>query len=347
MALFSDQEEVTFYPTYGYQQDDNWVIPIRLWVHERRRVIEHAISNIAHIVAGSMGVRDAFELDNFRSRATDFVADSESREAVTFSFDGDTEGRHYCVQDSDGTSPITDWNGLAAGTIKIPVTTAKVLSERQGSQDGWLTYRATSKDHHGVGRVRLLTPTGLSVISDIDDTVKITEIPAGAMTVIKNTFFRPFKAVPNMAAKYQDWQGAAFHYVSGGPWQLYRPLSAFLFSASVGFPEGTFHMKNITKNLLSTHTWEDLKELVTNENLTFDLKVLYISEIMQRFPNRRFILVGDSGEKDPEVYREINRRFSAQVSEIWIRDIINDRIRNNSRLEGMQIIEVPLDATLC
>ena len=64
-----------------------------------------------------------------------------------------------------------------------------------------------------------------------------------------------------------------------------------------------------------------------------------ISEIIQRFPERKFILVGDSGEKDPEVYREIKKKFPNQVQEIKIRDVVNDREKNKSRLEGMTIIE--------
>jgi len=98
-------------------------------------------------------------------------------------------------------------------------------------------------------------------------------------------------------------------------------------------------MKQVSKNLLSADTWEDLKELVTNENVTFEQKVSQISEIMQRFPERKFILVGDSGEKDPEVYREIKKEFPNQVQEIKIRDVVNDREKNQSRLEGMTIIE--------
>jgi phosphatidate phosphatase APP1 len=98
-------------------------------------------------------------------------------------------------------------------------------------------------------------------------------------------------------------------------------------------------MKQVSKNLLSADTWEDLKELVTNENVTFEQKVSQISEIMQRFPERKFILVGDSGEKDPEVYREIKKKFPNQVQEIKIRDVVNDREKNKSRLEGMTIIE--------
>ncbi len=59
---------------------------------------------------------------------------------------------------------------------------------------------------------------------------------------------------------------------------------------------------------------------------------------MGRFPKRRFILIGDSGEKDPEVYREIQRRFPAQVQEIMIRDVTNALANDPARLEGMTVI---------
>jgi len=118
--------------------------------------------------------------------------------------------------------------------------------------------------------VRLIEAQGLSVISDIDDTIKLTQIPSGAKVVIRNTFFRDFQPVPAMARMYQAWPDAAFHYISGSPWQLYRPLSEFLVGPAGGFPEGSFHMKNARKNLFSASTWEDLSELTTNENLTYE-----------------------------------------------------------------------------
>lgn len=68
------------------------------------------------------------------------------------------------------------------------------------------------------------------MISDIDDTIKITEIPAGKRIVAVNTFLRDFfdvrEPIP-IIEKYKELaarDGAAFHYVSGGPWQLYQPL---------------------------------------------------------------------------------------------------------------------------
>lgn len=224
---------MTFYPTYGYKEGDSWVIPMRVWVHERRCLAEKLLAK----TASSMGNLDPREIDNFRLRIRDFVADSESREAVAFAFDNDPENQEYRVQDGHNNFPETDLNGLVEGVIKIPITKAKELLSRQGSQNGWLTYRASEKGHSGVGRVRLIESTGLSVISDIDDTVKITEIPAGLKVVVRNTFFRDFIAAPGIAKMYQKWNDASFHYVSGSPWQLYEPLSRFLFSEKGGFPK--------------------------------------------------------------------------------------------------------------
>lgn len=330
-----DVEQATVYPTYGYKDGERWVIPMRIWVHEPRDLAEALITKLA----AGLGGLSAAELSNFRTRIRDFVADSESRETVSLRFDRDRENREYRIQRGDGSFSKTDLNGLIEGEIRLPVQAARELLRRQGSRNGWLTCRVTSAEHRGAGRIQLIEPHGLSVISDIDDTIKVTEIPAGARVVVRNTFFRNFVAAPGMAEMYRGWSGASFHYVSGAPWQLHGPLSEFRQNA--GFPEGTFHMKNVRKNLLNASTWEDLKELVANENATLDLKVAHISEIMRRFPGRTFVLVGDSGEKDPEVYRAIREKFPAQVQEIRIRDVVNDRKKNPSRLAGMTIIEAP------
>lgn len=333
-AYAMDADQIICYPTYGYRQGDAWVVPMRVWVHKRRGAAEKVITK----VAASMGSLDAGELANFRYRIQDFVADSQSREKVAFTFDHDPEQRVFQVTAPDGGFPKTDLNGLVQGVITIPDTKARELLARQGSQNGWLTYRAMSQRYVGTGRVRLIEAQGLSVISDIDDTIKLTQIPSGVKVVIRNTFFRDFQPVPAMARMYQSWPDAAFHYISGSPWQLYRPLSEFLLSPAGGFPEGSVHMKNARKNLLNPDTWEDLSGLITNENLTYEQKLSQISEIMGRFPGRRFILVGDSGEKDPEVYREIQRRFPQQVQAIMIRDLTDALANDPARLEGMTVI---------
>jgi hypothetical protein len=333
-AVLQNNEQVTIYPTYGYQQGGQWVIPMRVWVHQRRALAENGITGLV----GEFGELNAKDAEIFRSRIRDFVADSESGETVIFEFDTDSLRRQYRVQDEQGGFPQTDLNGLIIGTLVIPLDTASQLLQSQQSRDGWLTFQAVSSGHTGNGRVRLMEPEGLSIVSDIDDTVKITNIPAGAKEVVKNTFFREFRAAPGMAELYRSWDGAGFHFVSGGPWQMYGPLSEFLFSEKTGFPKATFHMKSVRKNLFSAGGRQDLQDLTSNENLTYEQKISQIGEILRRFPRRKFILIGDSGEKDPEVYREIAKQFPSQVKEIRIRDVINERKNNPDRLAGMIVI---------
>ncbi len=54
---------------------------------------------------------------------------------------------------------------------------------------------------------------------------------------------------------------ASFHYVSGGPWQLYNPLAEFLIKKE-GFPAGSFHMRTVNKTLSAANFLNDLKLLV-------------------------------------------------------------------------------------
>ena len=334
-AFATDLKQVTFYPAYGYQENDEWVIPMRLWVCERRELAEAVI---ARIVA-SIETDDAKEMANFRMRIKDFVADSERSEAVAFQFDNDPEQKAYQVQDMTGGFPKTEENGIIQGMIRLPKKKAAELLKRQRSKGGRLTFRAVSKGHSGAGSAMLIDDKGFSVISDIDDTIKITEIPAGMKEVIRNTFFRDFRAAPGMARMYREWKDASFHYVSGGPWQLYSPLAEFLFSEKAGFPEGTFHMRDVRKSIADARTWEDLEELVSNENATFEHKVEQISVLMKKFPRRKFILVGDTGEKDPEVYAEIRKRFPKQVHKIIVRDVTDEAKNNKGRLKGTKIIQ--------
>jgi phosphatidate phosphatase APP1 len=183
----------------------------------------------------------------------------------------------------------------------------------------------------------MIGPTGLSLVSDIDDTIKITEVPGEKDTVLKNTFCHDFVAVSGMSEKYRGLSEAAFHYVSGGPWQLYPPLAEFL--SAQGFPAGTFHLNYFPKNFLSDDTRELLKDTVCGSlGRTYAHKVDEITKLMQRFPKRDFILVGDSGELDVEVYRRMRELFGPRVREIWIRDVVNDKEVNSFRLNGVDTI---------
>ncbi|KAF9432381.1 hypothetical protein BGZ76_010891 [Entomortierella beljakovae] len=176
------------------------------------------------------------------------------------------------------------------------------------------------------GIVNLIGPEGISVISDIDDTIKDTNVTAGARTVLRNTFLRKMEEVEGMAHAYKKWgdQDAAFHYVSNSPWQLIPTLLDFFHTHS--FPPGSAHLRTHENNVLKTYF------MTPGES-----KKRSIREIMRDFPERKFILVGDSGEIDLEIYTDIAVAFPKQVFRIFIRDVTAHRSKeplNTSPVRG-------------
>jgi hypothetical protein len=332
------EKEVTFYPTYGYRAGTNWNAQLRGWVHEDRKVRAEGTVKILKLVAKCNDP----EVTTIRSRSADFADDNKTSEKVLVKFDSDPEDKAY-----EFTRSASD--GIVRLDLVLTDDQAKQLRAQQKSPNGWLTYRAVSKDHSGLGRVRLIEPdpNGLSLISDIDDTIKLTEVPAGKDTVLPNTFCRDFKSVvvPDMAAAYKGLGDIPVHYVSGGPEQLFGPLYDFLITGPGGFPEGTFHLKFFSSHPSLESTNNLMQFLGSSLEVTYQHKLKEITELMNRFPERKFILVGDSGEIDPEVYNEIRKQRPAQVQEIRIRDLINDNVVNSFRLTGMTVI--PVNPIVC
>mmetsp|Transcript_15772 Transcript_15772/g.29121 ORF Transcript_15772/g.29121 Transcript_15772/m.29121 type:complete len:196 (-) Transcript_15772:131-718(-) len=134
--------------------------------------------------------------------------------------------------------------------------------------------------------------------------------------MVRNTFMREFVAANGMPRLFQDWasQGAAFHYVSSSPWQLQPELSSFFVKA--GLPGGSFHLKDFDvrgRGFFNYFLTPSAKS-----------KPLAIETLLAAFPSRRFVLVGDSGEKDPEIYASIARAHPEQVGHVLIRRVPGD-----------------------
>lgn len=332
-------KEITFYPTYSYLREDNWVIDLRGWVHQKRRTLGEAMTILATI----RDKCDGQSMDVFKSRSEVFESDDKFGENVIIEFDSDPDRTQYSFKEE------SNLNGIVELSLMLPKERAEKLLEAQDSPNKWLTYHAVSGGHAGLGRIRLMESQGVSIISDIDDTIKISEIPAGHATVFDYAFCRAFEAAPGMADRYKDWSNptahpdwgdVTFHYISGGPQQLFGPLYDFLIAGTGGFPEGTFHLRFFPKNVLDRETRKNLKRFVAGGmDTTYQHKIAEITKLMKAFPERKFILVGDSGEIDPEVYEKILDEHRQQVQEIWIRDVIDDFKDNPDRLKEMKFID--------
>jgi hypothetical protein len=335
---FDSTDDVVFYPTYGVQDAGArvWNIHMRAKVQESRDPGRHFSKWFRDLPS-----RGTEEDNRLGQRLADLVAEDKPGKKLKFRFDGDASKREYRIESVSGTFPETDENGIVDGAIRLSDSDAQRLLMAQGSTNGWLAYQATSRGQEGAGHLRLIGPTGLSVISDIDDTIKITEVPLGKTTVLLNTFYRAFAVAPEMIQKYRGFGDAPFHYVSGGPWQLYRPVSSFLIDKGP-FPAGSFHMKHLSGNITSPiKTLQSLEMFAATEG-TFNHKVEQIRIIMEAFPDRTFVLIGDSGECDPEVYRAVKGTvLGRRIQEIIIRDVVNAREKAPNRLQEMTILAAP------
>jgi phosphatidate phosphatase APP1 len=321
-------KEITVYPTYGYRDKNGWKIPMRVWVHKQRRIDAVPDSLVREIVDDDGSIKEE-EARRCRDCIADLVADDDSGESVTFRLGDHTQVYTFSAK--------TDANGIVEQVFEAP-----------GDFHGWLTVTAEVTStlggkSHGGGRVRLLEPTGKSVVSDIDDTIKVSEIPASGRIVLRNTFLRPYVAAEGMLDRYRGFGDVAFHYVSGSPWQLFRLLHTFLVEES-GFPAGTFHMKSLRKNPLDPKGFiRDVKNFVAGKEYTKQQKIEQISGLMRNLPGRRFTLIGDSGELDPEVFIQVKALFPDCVEKIMIRDVVGAKVNDPGRLpDEIEVIDAPL-----
>lgn len=164
------------------------------------------------------------------------------------------------------------------------------------------------------------------IISDIDDTITFssaTNYLRMAKIVFLGTAYSrlPFKGV---AAFYRGLEkGTAgrpvnpFFYVSSSPWNLYDVLRDLFEYRSI--PAGP---------LLLQDYGVDLTKFIHESH--HDHKLRSIRDVFDKYPHLRFLLIGDSGQADPEIYREIVRLYPDRVLAVYIRDVTHPPERDEA-----------------
>ena len=190
-------------------------------------------------------------------------------------------------------------------------------------------YRGLTEPHTTTFEVSVPGPEArFGVISDVDDTILETGVQrVGRM--VKQTFTgsaltrTPFEGAPEL---YQDLAAGVnpVFYVSSSPWNLHAFLIAFLDHRA--FPRGPV----LLRDLLGTAAGREQKSV-------------RLHEILDLHPGLRFVLLGDSGEHDPEIYAELVHSYPGRVIAVYIREVRLDpgdgRVEQVS--EGWTDDEVP------
>lgn len=291
-------EHVVFFTTHSWYdaQSHIWNVPIhgRVYEFENRPIVRAVFTEILQRKYGLSPKPDTES--NYVYRTSLLTANNEAGKRIVIKL----FGQRY-------TLPKTRANGHFSATIAVP---ADRIEEGIDKLQYELVLRPNSNRSY-VGTSLLTQNQGVSIISDIDDTVKLSYV-TDHKKLFESSFFRDFEAVPGMAALYQKWQqqSASFHYVSSSPWQLYEPLSVFL--DKYGFPAASLSLKMVH--------FKDETFLNSFKSAT-RTKTQAIEAIIKRYPKRQFILVGDSGEKDAQVYAQIALNHPDKIAKIVIRNI--------------------------
>lgn len=178
------------------------------------------------------------------------------------------------------------------------------------------------------------------VISDIDDTVIKTNVTNRlkmlATTVLSNEHTRlPFEGVAEFYRALQNGRNGnennPIFYVSSSPWNLYTLLVEVFKKREI--PPGPIFLKDF-----GTHT-------AFNASDHHSHKLENIRRVLDTYPHLPFILIGDDGEQDPQIYRQVVSEYPERIRVIYIRKVrentVNDEEMNlirEVRESGSQII---------
>lgn len=216
----------------------------------------------------------------------------------------DDQGYYLVDKTVDDLSPIIDENGCLHYEISFTLNFPgrKIQSNNLFKGEVFIPAEAAK----------------FGVISDVDDTIIQTGVTSRfKWQVVKNTIFkRAEKRIPLEGAAdfYQKLKNGKsgndnnpIFYVSHSPWNLYRYLEVFLEKNN--FPKGPILLRDFVNPLAKKYKPEKPQ------------KQKEIINILKTYPEMPFILIGDSGEHDSDIYIEIAEAYPERIHAIYMRSV--------------------------
>ena len=292
-------ESVIFLPDIAYEKPDGTIIAgIQAWVYQtgKRRFLQYILKFFLKIDKKAL---TASQQEQLEARMRLFGVNSASGKKLVI-----TNDSGHVLQ-----MPETGKNGRSEMLAAIQLSDRGHISN--------VNFQVAGDDIccDDANVTAIYAPSkGWSIISDIDDTIKVSSV-GNKKKLLINTFLEDFVAVENMAAFYSHMNRAgdiAYHYVSSSPVELYPLLKEFLIST--GYPLGSIHLREATN-------W---KNIISFSKISKKHKYMNIKRILQAYPKRSFLLIGDSSENDAEIYADFKQNFPNQVVAIIIRNVTPD-----------------------
>ncbi|KAF8609658.1 hypothetical protein BDV93DRAFT_518437 [Ceratobasidium sp. AG-I] len=216
-----------------------------------------------------------------------FTLRYNAQEAVNISFPYPTDDRGEFDQFISFTAPGVIPNGNETDVVQgLEIFTP-----------GYATGNASSY---------LVPPQGITLIADIDDILRVTQIyqPEEGL---KNSFARPYVPWMNMPAVLAKWQnevkGLHVHYLTTTPIKVTTFYESFIYA---NYPLGSFDIRPLN---------------LTTVDQIFQVRQVNLNRVFQSFPQRKFVLLADTSNSDVmRDYPGMATAFPGQVQCILLRN---------------------------
>ncbi|TLD04835.1 uncharacterized protein PgNI_09594 [Pyricularia grisea] len=299
-------------PPYGNWSNNAWNIRFRGNVYKQPNTSREKLDDLANIFLIGVDIKDLppSEQDQARNLTASIFILQQSHQNVSMDIkpapsvgsDGgaaNTTGGDQNVNlptlttsegDFDEFVPI-QLNGLTPGDRTQSIQRLNLYTN--GSQLGNAT-------------AYLVPPEGYTVISDIDDILRVTKIYVPKEGLL-NSFARPFTPWENMPDIYANWarsnRDLHFHYLTTTPEQATRIYMDYIYKT---YPAGSFDTRPLNFSDVSA---------------TLSIRKYLLDRIFQTFPKRKFVLVGDISNSDiMKDYPGMAKEYPGQVSCILLRN---------------------------
>ncbi|ROW10657.1 hypothetical protein VPNG_05117 [Cytospora leucostoma] len=309
-------------PPYANWTDQGWNVRIHGNIYKRPNISSSKLDDLTNVFLIDTSVSDlpASQADQARNLTSEIFVLQQDNEQVTINFVNDVT-----------VNPDTDSGAInAAGgsqNITLPYNTTVegdfdsflILKNTTGANDTGYLLPGNETDHiqllnvyvegaaeTGNATAYLVPETGITIISDIDDILRITKIWDPKEGLL-NSFARPFTPWLNMPEIYANWSKSIdnlhFHYLTTTPEQVTKNYMDFIYKT---YPLGSFDTRPLNFSDVSA---------------TLAIRKHLLYKVFQTFPRRKFILMGDTSNFDVMGdYPELVTEFPDQVQCIFLRN---------------------------
>ncbi|KAI9715149.1 MAG: hypothetical protein M1812_006128 [Candelaria pacifica] len=309
-------------PSYGNWTDQGWNLRFRGNVYKQPNINESKLNDLANIflIDTSVEKLPPDQAAQARNLTAGIFVLQQSHQNVIFSLapargaSREQGGRGAVTPNEDSQTVDFPYQ-----TVHFPYRTtdqgdydAFVPIKSNGLTDGNSTNQLqqlniyTNGSEIGNATSFLVPPTGLTIISDIDDILRITKIYQPKEGLL-NSFARPFIQWMNMPELYANWSRSIpdfhFHYLTTTLEQVTRNYMDFIYKT---YPGGSFDTRPLNFSDVSA---------------TLSIRKYLLDRIFETYPKRKFILVGDTSNSDVmKDYPQMVTDYPNQVQCIFLRN---------------------------